>query len=390
MKKYMLMVFITLLTIFALGASCFALTMANTSKKGSLFICPLIKTGSTADVKDTIITISNDFYKDVSLECYYKKIPGSCTCPTFSFKITPNQPISWRFKTGKGVDGNPIPRISGSVPTGQLDFTGEMKCWAVKDRTDDTGNIYDPISMNYLSANAMIIEDNNESYEYSCWRFAVGSDVPNGAAVTHAQGGGGFGGTYQLPLTGKRNAYDACPSKLLFNFIDQTTDPTATSFPDDPSGVVPIKTVNNVVTLVSCKQDCVEPDTGQIYAGFARYNELEANAGGYTCVGCAGAFYSDNLYSNKIYPQGTENIFSSLKTPGGMFYVNSCPNPSLCQSHVGIPKIGVMTMQFTGINGPIAADTPTGIGAQGYMTNYPYCDDNLTLPVGIRISYPSP
>jgi len=239
MKKCMLIAFITIFTLSVVGATCYAAarTMANTSKKGSLLIFPLIKAGLKAS-QDTVISISNDYYAAVHLECIYK-LPTNCFCDPFNFTLTPNQEISFSAKTGKGLDGDPIPKI-GTLPEFDLSTVGELKCWA----TDNNATMHHPISFNWLSGQAIIGEDDNRSWAYSAWRFAVGSGIPNLGLV-------GVPGT--LRLTGTPFSYDACPSRLMFNFIEQT--PTATGpFPMDVSdrgGT--FQTANDLLTLIPCK-----------------------------------------------------------------------------------------------------------------------------------------
>ena len=170
MKKCMLIALITVFALVSFGVLCFADSLrgvANTSKKGSLLIFPLIKVGlGEQDSNDTIITISNDYPARVNLKCRYQT-PESCYCDTFSFALTGNQPISFRAETGEGLDGKEILPKNIKVdrfPTAGGQYAGELRCWAV-------GASGQPISYNWLSGTATVVEGDNQTWEYSAWRF---------------------------------------------------------------------------------------------------------------------------------------------------------------------------------------------------------------------------
>ena len=110
MKKCMLIALITVFALVSLGALCSAqsrIGVANTSKKGSLLVFPLVKVAATADSNDTIITISNDYPLRVNLLCRYQT-PQNCACETFDFALTGNQSIAFSARTGYGLDGEEV------------------------------------------------------------------------------------------------------------------------------------------------------------------------------------------------------------------------------------------------------------------------------------------
>jgi len=210
MKKRMLIGWVTIFILFAFGASCFASNaenIANTTKRGSFLIFPLIKAGALLplDNIDTIVSISNDAASSVHIMCYYKYTDPRCLCENFEFTLTAYQEISFSVKTGLNYDGGPIPRIGTFNTKFRENQTGELKCFAV-----DSGITQNPISFNFLSGEATINEGDDMTWMYPAWRFAVGAGIATGKKV---------GTKGDILLTGTFKTYDACPSKLIFPFI---------------------------------------------------------------------------------------------------------------------------------------------------------------------------
>jgi len=284
MKKCMLIVLIMVFAVVSFGALCFAqspITVANTSKKGSLLIFPLVKVGPN-EVQDTIITISNDYTSKVNMQCVYRT-PKACACAPFDFSLTANQSISFSVKNGKGLDGSifvtsklPKVQVAAFPKNGQL--AGELKCWAVDG--DDA-----PMSFNYLSGDAIIREAINESWEYSAWRFSVGYEVTTGVRVPNSVTGDIGSQIGTLRLTGTPQTYDACPRNVIYNIIEQATDPSAVAYqPGDTGGY---RRVDNRMTLIPCKQDCVGNTNTVVRADMSRRNEYETSGHAYACLDCS-------------------------------------------------------------------------------------------------------
>jgi hypothetical protein len=383
MKKRMLIGWVTIFILFAFGTSCFAANaanIANTTKKGSYLVFPLILAGTLQDVRDTIVTISNDGASAVRLQCYYK-YPNStsppCLCKNFEFTLTAYQEISFSVKTGENYGGGAIPRIGTIAELFQQNQTGELKCFAV-----DNTAAKNPISFNFLSGEATIHEGPDMTWMYPAWRFAVGANIPAGAkSATKGQ----------ILLTGTLKTYDACPSQLVFPFIQNTQSYPGTfdTFNNVAGGSY--QTVENRLTLVPCKQDCVSGGAGNdsiTNAELLVYREDESGpSGAYACVGCNSVeFFSDSLRSTKLHDPAA---FSHNGGPPGAIvlvrgrasYCPGGPNPFPdCNSTTALPMIGVMSHQFVSDTGPIAGEAATTVGlGQGWILD---CHGgNTTIPV---------
>jgi hypothetical protein len=379
MKKRMLIGWVTITILLAFGTSCFAFwasNVANTTKRGSFLIFPLIKAGEGRFSEiDTVVSISNDAASSVFVKCFYKYprahagLPP-CLCEDFGFTLTAYQEISFSVKTGLNYDGNAIPRIGGLIHTWDGNQTGELKCFAVDNKVDEY-----PISHNFLKGEATISEGPNMTYQYHAWGFAVGAGIGNGSRVIGSKGG--------LQLTGTYKTYDACPSKLIFPFI-QNTQSYVTN-PPTPFTVInsatggPYRSVENVLTLVPCKQDCVSGSEGNntiTNVELLVYDEYEnPGSGAWACVGCDDAsFFSESLRSSKLH---NPSVFTTTNggPPSKIFTVRAralCPPDANCDATSAVPVIGVISHQFYSPAGPIAGETPT---ATPYFNPY----DNHTL-----------
>jgi len=365
MKKSMLIALITVFALVSVGALCSADSLrrvTNTSKKGSLLVYPLIKVSpvDVQDGNDTIVLIGNDYPTKVRLNCRYMW-PDNCGCYTFSFTLTGNQSIAFSAKTGEDIDGDKaFPRKVRIDPFEGLNYgqyAGELRCWA-------TNSANDPISWNHLYGSAIVKEGSNQTWEYSAWRFAVGYEVPRGYLVKDDAGDP----TRIIRLTGMPNTYDACPERLLFNFVKQVSAPNTT----DP---YPEGQAENRLTLVPCKQDCV---SSPVQARFSIYDEYENDASANACWDCdengssvwtnPSGIYSKSLADSTKFH--TVSAFgSNHDTPGGMALVSNTPNGQCVGVTYGIPLLGVISTKFSGPDGPVAGESLTTVGrAQPYLT----------------------
>jgi len=354
MKKCMLIALIVVFVSVSVGAICSAQDslrrVTNTSKKGSLLVYPLIKVGPPGDGNDTIVFIANDYPKKVRINCQYAT-PKDCACDSFSFTLTANQSIAFSAKTGFDLDGNSLPRRINLIefPTANDQYVGELRCWA----TSPSG-AYN-ISWNHLYGSAIVVEGDNQTWEYSAWRFAVGYAVGRGNAVKNALGSN----TKILRLTGMPDTYDACPEKLIFNFINQVENPDSAEYGEGLA--------DNRLTLIPCKQDCV---TTPVRAHFRIYDEYENDRQETACYGCddnASGFFSKSLSDTNKF--GIQDWFVDLGTPGGMAIVENTPDGT-CGETYGIPMLGVISNRFNGVDGPVAGESLTTLGrAQPYLTD---------------------
>lgn len=359
MKRYVLIILISVFTLSVSAALCHAQTdrtVTNTSKKGSLLVWPFIKASSA----DTIITLSNEYYKTVKVRCAYRTV-FPCSHSAWVFTLQPNQPISWVASTGLGPDGKAIPRAAGSPPPLSAGHRAELRCWAVSNSETQQ------IAWNWLTGNAIIGDGTNQHWEYSAWRFAVNSSTTGVAA----------GAPGMIRLTGDSGNYDACPSGLQFSFLKQSPNTTGTF----PSG-----TVDNRLTLVPCMQDLVHDTNKIVYTDLIRRTEDgSTRSGASVCVGCVAStsqWFEESLVSSKLHlAGGIDNPFTHSVTPAGGIVLHG-KQKSLCPGSVGSPLLGVMSMQVYSDAGPVVGVTPTAVGpGQAYIQDA--SGNNTTTPISI-------
>ena len=85
------------------------------------------------------------------------------------------------------------------------------------------------------------------------------------------------------------------------------------------------------------------------------------------CTVPATQWFSESLTSSKLHLSGL-NPFVNLATPSGNITIHGKQNIANCPSSVGMPLLGVMSMQFYCSAGPFVGETPTGVGpGQGYI-----------------------
>lgn len=183
MKRLRVVGILLFLISCIMNAAGFAQTLSSPYKMGSLLIFPLIDT--TGD-RDTMVTISNEFYENVEVMCWYRTASGARQGSVFS--LGPWEGASF---SARGGDGD----VGLQLGAGEK---GELKCWAVSPGGDHQ------ISWNYLHGNAQIL-DPTGAWGYSSWNFAA--NLPRRQPV---------GEPGEMLLTGAAGHYDAMPRTLSF------------------------------------------------------------------------------------------------------------------------------------------------------------------------------
>lgn len=244
MKKFFM---IALALFFAVTSAAMAANnVANVSQKGSLMIFPMI---DISEDKDTVVSISNDYFQPVELKCYW--VDSDQTFQDFMFKLTANQPIAFSAKFGLSLDTPKpvtVPPFHGDV--------GQLACFATNDAQTNQ------ISFNHLMGSAKVVDFGNETaYEYNAWSFQARK--PLNTAV-------GTGGVIKLDGLD----YDACPTFYNGNFISSLSN---YGFYHDTD-----------LVLVPCKSDLRQDrDATVTKAQFEVWNENETKYTGSTaCVKC--------------------------------------------------------------------------------------------------------
>lgn len=216
----------TSLSVALLSTSAFAVApIGNTTQKGSLLIFPRI---DVSDYKDTIIRITDDYAKPVQLKCYFMDIDKNKV--DFEVKLTMNQPFWFSASSGEGtLPVQPFPKFPNPY-TGEINYTGELKCWAV---SYDGAN---QISWNHLVGSATIYDyHSGQAAEYNAWGFEA--LAAQGSIVGHPG---------RLNLDGM--SYDKCPRTLIGQFAP-TGDDNEIQYGDWIRG----STVQ--LSVASCTQD---------------------------------------------------------------------------------------------------------------------------------------
>jgi hypothetical protein len=334
-----------------------AQNVANTTQKGSLLIFPRIDVlaynpnDPEPGFQDTIISIGNDYYKDVWVKCYW--VDSNQEIQDFMFALTPNQVIWFSAQVGTGSAGATVPPFAGRE--------GELKCWAV----DPSGR--QQISFNHLYGTARIYYSITllAEIEYNAWSFTA-RGVALGDPVGPTPG--------QLDLTGAANGYDACPQYLVDNF------PTANA------------QQNLRLTLVPCKQDLRQDRIPTCTkAKFDVWNENETKfTGSYRCLKCWYEGYLNQIGADGI-GYGSANF--TMAGLGGNLYgryrvqgvastvctgkIKGCTGVT----QVASPFLGVQVREKTRVGTPFIfmAGGPTfGAGADG--SGWIKWDPNFDVP----------
>jgi hypothetical protein len=343
---------------FAVGSSSAVLAtdhITNATQKGSLLIFPKI---DISEGRDTIVQISNDFYRTVHVKCYW--VDAQQNIQDFQFPLTPNQPVWLRASDGRGTGyyddvSNPItaPPFTGPV--------GELKCWAV------SANGREQISWNHLYGNAIIYSFvDGSAYEYNSWGFqtrgiALGSKV-------------GTGGT--MILSGRDKAYDACPKYLLANFFaNQRLEANGRQQPIDLSNGSAFFYVNKTdLTIVPCIQDLRQdriPTCTKIK--FDIWNENETKyTGAYQCIKCWYEGYLDRIGQTAGGYGGEKFTWPYLHTTVGRFRAEGIPSTVCngvypqCREQIKSPLLGVIATEIgLGTTGGLNATFGTNLHSAG-------------------------
>jgi hypothetical protein len=357
MKKLPLAAVITILIVASSSTWCLAQadrTVANTSKKGSLLIWPLIKVTPA----DTIIKLNNEYFKSVKVKCAYR-MPFPSRHQDWVLELLPNQPISWRASTGRRPDGKAILQDGESPPGLERGTAATLVCWAVDAATQQ-------IAWNWLTGDAIVGEGTKQHWQYSAWRFAVNASTTGADA--------GLPGS--MLLTGDSGNYDACPTSLSFTVQRQAPDLSA---------AFAAGTVNNQLTLVSCNFDLSSDKSATVYAKLQTHDEYgDSLPDASVLVGSslpATHWFSESLTSAKLFHDDASNPFVELATPRGIILVHGRQDASFPGTS-GVPLIGVLSTQFASLKGPVAGSSPTAAGlGQAYVRDA--SDVNTSTPIRI-------
>jgi hypothetical protein len=344
------------------SAASAAQNVANTSQKGSLLIFPKI---DVTPGRDTIVRVSNDYFQDVWVKCYW--VNRDQEIQDFMFRMTPNQPIWFRASDGLGTGTYAAADAAAgevAVPPFFAETVGELKCWAVNAQGDQQ------VGWNWLYGKALVLDYVNQtSYEYNAWAFTARGGSAPGQAI-------GAPGT--LVLSGVPGAYDACPQYLIFDFF--AYDPTVgSSRVIDIDGLGLIRMNRTDLTLVPCIQDLRQDRVPTCTkAKFDIWNENETKyTGAYQCLKCW--FEGDlNDIGGPIGAPGgfggEKFTYPGLHTTAGRFRVigvasTVCAGKYPCTGQVASPLLGVMSTQveflFPGQKIELTGSTPftAGVGA---------------------------
>jgi hypothetical protein len=358
--------FIALALIMALAGAVVlasaAQNVANTSQKGSLLIFPKIDTsaiGQSGFYRDTIVRISNDYYQDVWVKCYW--VNAAQEIQDFMFRLTPNQPVWFRASDGTGTgyyDHVQSPIIVPPFFEGE-GVVGELKCWAV----DAQG--VNQISFNHLYGKALIFDPvQAATFEYNPWSFTARS-VPLGQPV-------GTSGT--LVLSGATGGYDACPQMLLFDFFAKGT---SINLPKD-GGFATF--VNTDLTLVPCIQDLRQDRVPTCTkAKFDIWNENETKyTGAYQCLKCWFEGYLGDIGLTTYGGVGGEKFwYKNLHSTAGRFRVEGVSSTvcngvfPTCRQQVVSPLLGLISTEIKFTSDPfdsLAGGTPSTAGTGASVT----------------------
>ena len=318
------LVMVFLLANIAHGAK--EASRANTSQKGSLLIFPKIQTAGDAEsgtvAVDTLIFLTNDYFEDVNLKCFW--VDENQTITAFNVNLPANRPLAFSAWTGEPLSSSePFPAFKGN---------GQLLCWAV-----DT-SYYAQIQFNHLYGTAMIQYSATSGFDpspvpsavsYNAWAFRALKD-PGPAK-------GGTAGL--LPLDGK--TYDACPSYLISNYIPGEV--LAETLP-----------VQAELTLSPCWQDlrqdraptCTKAKLDIWDATGIKYT------GAYQCLADRYEGFLEKIGNDPSQKGpgagGVKFTSAALKAPGARFRVENSAS-TVCTSTVGCPAGSQVASPFVGV-----------------------------------------
>jgi len=408
MKKSMVVTLVMAVLVFMASSYGFAQVtgIADTTKEGSLLIWPLIETHGD---NDTYIMIANSggihsapesSDNKTHIKCFWEVKEdrnnnlSTCYLSDFIISLSLYGSVIFKASDGTGLDGRGVTAGIGD------NATGVLKCFAI-DQSDTA-----QISWNHLSGYAIIVNRATDvtALQYPAWRFAANvvlrsaefadnysvgviatdpdnatrsynelrlagcNQVRSDAACPSGTKNFSFGGgkTCCVSVVQQRcnkksgfcvgptkAVYDACPNYLVFDFLAESSSPTA----GDGFAV-------NYLALTPCKEDL---RNGATYDFLTRlsydiWDENEAKyTGTYQCSNC-----DYERYLGSIATSGGINYFriNRLHTSSGRFRVQGLASqygPCTFTDGDGIlhqaqatPLLGVMTTRIIG--GSIASD----------------------------------
>lgn len=298
--------------------SALAVTVANTSQKGSLLIFPKIQTakdpGSGTVAVDTIVYLSNDSSDDVNLKCYW--VDENQTSTDFTLTVEPYQPVAF----------------SAHDSSGGLMGKGQLLCWAVDAEFDAQ------IQFNHLSGSALIQYTAPSGFApspvpsavfYNAWAYKALKDP----GPAH----GGIVGL--LPLDGK--TYDASPRYLYGHYTPGET-------------LSKTLTLQAELTLTPCRQDLRQDRTPTCTnAKFDIWNENRTKFTG--ARQCLANWYEGFLEKLGNDPSqkgpgygGNKFTAAMLQTFAAHFRVEGVKN-TICNSTKGCPQGSQVNSPLVGV-----------------------------------------
>ncbi len=330
------------------SASAFAVSpYGNTSQKGSLLIFPLI---DVTDGRDTLIRITNDFTRAVTLKCYYQATDSSDYRVKyrndFTFDLTRTQPAHWWARTGRsagyarsGFTLRPFANLTYAGPAG-IDGTvsvkkierGELKCWAMSE------DLQTPISHNHLTGTATVFDfQTGQAFEYNSSSFQA---LPlDGAPGTPVGTVNAAERSAKLGLNGLPGNYDFVPRMTIGNFT-----PVGKDF--DGIGTHWVK-----LYLSGGRQDLAQgaPAVVTKYA-FTFFNQDESQ---YTGEHVCGDSWID-IWLGDFYSA----TYSALKTDSAFYRVESIADKIICGDDAeAVGMVGVQVQGVTKLGLPVEGST---------------------------------
>jgi hypothetical protein len=335
------------------GTALAAQNVANTSQKGSLLIWPMINI-DPEDSADTFIEISNDANVTVKLECYYVNEKKGRV--DFDFHLSGKATASWSVKTQAGDQVQPprFPRGGSYIPgpgyASASAYRGELVCFAID--ADGTHQI----AFNHLTGTATVARladadasQARQASRYNAWSFIARNAAGLPEADRVRQGTPG-----RLELTGGgAGKYDACPLYNIANFM--------------PNGATlgRLKTLDNDLTVVSCKQD-LRQDYGLNLTKlkFTVWNSLESSfTGAYICVDSVNSVALGSAESSPYLVNQSNFEYSTLKTPNARFQVSGVASAQ-CPGSTTTALLGVLESSIS-LSGAGGEDQELGSTTHG-------------------------
>ncbi len=342
------------------------------AQKGSLLIWPAVELGWSASsqiVRDTAISLLNDFPRDVYVQLYFvngdaplnaiytgdppmlvaEHEPGwnSADC---QFVLTANQPTYWSLASGRNATGQicqPFTVLDPGPPAGRPDpsdssgrrmLRGYIVAWAV----DASG---EEIRWNHLSGSATIVDyANGTASEYNAYSFQS-NQAEHGQPTDDDPG--------LLLLNGVE--YDGGFDALLFNFF--ASGSTAAS-----AGAT-VASIDTSLTLLPISNDFRQDGLGPVTtkAQFDIWNQNERRFSGTTrCISC----WDQTLLSR--YDAPNHFLVANLQTDKGKARINGVASAD-CGGSVEASLLGVATkiIAFSGATSGVAESARSLVG-QGH------------------------